>query len=64
MGDVIAVDAEKSSAAKSAYVKQHPKSQQWVEFGDFAMYQLEIIDVYMVAGFGAMGWIKPDQLKS
>lgn len=46
--------------AKESYLQRHPDAQQWASFGDFAFYRLVPIDLYLVAGFGAMGWIKPE----
>jgi putative heme iron utilization protein len=53
-GTVVEVEA---SAARDAYLAAHPDAAQWVEFGDFAVYRLEVSNVYYVAGFGEMGWV-------
>lgn len=44
-------------AMKPAYLAAHPSSEQWIDFGDFGMYRLNVEDVYVVAGFGKMGWV-------
>lgn len=56
-------DAHLKTVAKS-YLEAHPAAQQWISFGDFRFYQLAIVDIYFVAGFGDMGWIKPDAFQS
>ena len=63
LGDVEPVPDDEVSSAKSIYLAAHPEAEQWDSFGDFAMYEMQCVDVYIVAGFGAMGWIKPDELK-
>lgn len=64
IGTVSPVGDAHIEEAKSLYLNTHPKSEQWINFGDFAMYQLEPIDVYIVAGFGNMGWISPNDLNA
>ena len=59
MGNVKPVGSEKVKRLSAGYLERHPSSSQWVGFGDFEFYRLEIVDAYFVAGFGAMGWIKP-----
>lgn len=63
IGDIAPVSDEKCDEAKLLYVQKHPEAKQWAEFGDFAIYQMTIIDIYIVAGIGKMGWLKPEQLK-
>lgn len=60
IGKVLPVEPEEKSRreeAASQYLKAHPASAQWMSFGDFAFYRMEIIDSYIVAGFGTMGWV-------
>ena len=39
------------------YLKRHPQSEMWVDFGDFAFYRMDIAEPYYVGGFGVMGWV-------
>jgi putative heme iron utilization protein len=48
---------EDPSAARAEYLERHPNARAWVDFDDFAFYRMEVVDVYYVAGFGAMGWV-------
>ena len=64
IGTVTQIEDAQTEAAKSLYVNAHPQAQQWASFGDFAMYQLELVDIYIVAGFGNMGWVSPSDLES
>lgn len=49
-------EAEKEEVA-AIYLAAHPESRQWVSFGDFSFYRMTVKDVYLVAGFGVMGWV-------
>lgn len=42
---------------RERYLKLHPASSQWVDFGDFAFYRLNVKATYYVGGFGVMGWL-------
>jgi len=44
-------------AVRDAYLARHPNAAYWVEFRDFAFYRLTVEDVYIVGGFGSMGWV-------
>ena len=35
--------------------------QSWVDFDDFAFYAMSVVDLYYVAGFGAMGWVEASE---
>jgi putative heme iron utilization protein len=60
MGEVDAVPEPDLAAARAAYVKDHPESEQWLDFGDFQLYRLAVADVYYIGGFGEMGWVSKD----
>jgi heme iron utilization protein len=57
MGVVAEVPEHEAEQARRIYLKKHPEAEQWVEFGDFGFYRLEVTDVYYVGGFGRMGWV-------
>jgi heme iron utilization protein len=43
--------------ARDVYLKRYPDSKYWVDFDDFFFYQMNVLDVYYVGGFGVMGWV-------
>jgi putative heme iron utilization protein len=45
------------AAARAAYLARHPAAAAWADFGDFAFWRVEVEEAYLIAGFGAMGWI-------
>jgi putative heme iron utilization protein len=46
--------------ARTLYLARHPEATAWVEFGDFALWRVEVDEVYVVGGFGVMGWVTPE----
>jgi putative heme iron utilization protein len=46
-----------SAPVREDYLARHPNSSYWVDFKDFAFFQMAIVDVYFVGGFGVMGWV-------
>lgn len=57
LGAVTQVPEPEVEQAREAYLKVHPAAEQWVDFGDFAFYRMDVAEVYYVAGFGVMGWV-------
>ena len=59
IGDVKRIDDALVDQARELYLADHPDAAQWISFGDFRFYKMSIIDIYVVAGFGKAGWVKP-----
>lgn len=57
MGQVTRAGDDERDALKPRYLNAHPSAAQWFDFRDFAIYRLTVEDVYIVAGFGTMGWV-------
>ena len=57
LGDVQPVPDPELREARARYLARHREASQWVEFGDFGFYRMNIVDIYYVGGFGVMGWI-------
>lgn len=51
-------------AEREAYLSAHPHARTYVDFKDFAFYQLRPARVRVVAGFGRMGWVAGDEWSS
>ena len=64
IGEVTSIPDDEELQIQTDYLQRHPKSVQWIGFGDFAFYRLIPIDSYMVAGFGAMQWIDGEAYQS
>jgi putative heme iron utilization protein len=57
MGDIHPVLETELSAARNAFFARHPGAEPYMGFADFAVYRMEVMDVYYVGGFGMMGWV-------
>jgi putative heme iron utilization protein len=57
IGEVHRSDAATTAVLREPYLARHPNARYWVDFDDFAFYVMTVVDVYYVAGFGAMGWV-------
>lgn len=64
MGMLRKVDDGGDSAIRARYLDRHPQAAQWVDFGDFAFFRMDVADVYYVGGFGEMGWVGGGDFRS
>ncbi len=62
IGNLQKISDSDSESAKSDYLAAQPEAKQWAGFGDFAMFEFQPIEAYVVAGFGAMGWVASEDL--
>ncbi len=64
-GEVLPVaDEAEIASMREIYLAQHPEAKQWIDFGDFQFYKLQVANVYWVGGFGEMGWIPANLIVS
>ncbi len=47
-------------SVRANYLARYPDASYWVDFKDFAFFQMTVVDVYFVGGFGVMGWVPAD----
>ena len=64
MGSVAEVPDGDLAAVREGYLKRHPQSEMWVDFGDFAFYRMDVTEPYYVGGFGVMGWVTADDYRA
>lgn len=50
------------SSAVSAYLRRHPEAEMFANFADFAFYRLEIARAHLVAGFGRIVDLRPQDI--
>lgn len=60
VGKVEPVPDEEIETVRKSYLLRHPEANQWIEFGDFQLVRMSLIDIYLIAGFGMMGWVDVD----
>jgi putative heme iron utilization protein len=53
---------ESGSSASSAYLRRHPEAEMFAGFGDFAFYRIEIKRAHLVAGFGRIVDLGPQDV--
>jgi putative heme iron utilization protein len=49
-------------ATSAAYLRRHPEAQLYARFADFSFYRMEIGLAHLVAGFGRIVDLKPDEV--
>lgn len=64
MGSVAEVPDGDLAVVREGYLKRHPQSEIWMDFGDFAFYRMAITEPYYVGGFGVMGWVTADEYRA
>jgi hypothetical protein len=57
MGHARRIPERDVDVARDRYLARHERARYWVDFEDFALWRLEILDVYFVGGFAAMDWV-------
>jgi putative heme iron utilization protein len=45
---------------RQEYLARYENASYWVDFKDFAFFQMDVVEVYFVGGFGVMGWVSAD----
>jgi len=50
------------SSAASSYLRRHPEAEQYASFGDFAFYRMDIARAHLVAGFGRIVDLAPQDI--
>lgn len=51
-----------SDAARYRYLARNPEAEMYVDFGDFAFYKINVSEVHVVAGFGAIHTYAADEV--
>ena len=49
-------------ADQQRYVSRHPDAAQYIGFGDFRLYRVEVEKAHLVAGFGRIHWVDADAI--
>src|SRR5215475_11961018 len=49
-------------SSRSSYLRRHPEAEAFVNFADFAFYRIEIARAHLVAGFGRIVDLKPQDV--
>ncbi len=57
VGRVVPLPTAHVGSVRDDYLTRHENARHWVDFDDFSFYRMAVVDLYYVAGFGAMGWV-------
>jgi len=58
IGNAQIIPSSEEAEARSLYLERYANAKYWVDFEDFSFYQMDVLDVYYVGGFGVMGWVQ------
>ena len=50
------------SSVRSAYLRRHPEAEMFASFADFAFYRMDITRAHLVAGFGRIVDLRPQDI--
>ena len=64
LGVVEALPSQERSVAETAYVTRHPQAAEYLTLADFHLFVLRVSEARLIAGFGDMGWIGGDKLRT
>lgn len=62
MGTCAQCSEKSGSSVASAYLRRHPDAEMFANFGDFSYYRMEIARAHLVAGFGRIVDLKPQDV--
>jgi putative heme iron utilization protein len=62
MGTCAQCSKKPGSSVASAYLRRHPDAEMFANFGDFSYYRMEIARAHLVAGFGRIVDLKPQDV--
>lgn len=60
VGRVARATEESVAKVRELYLERNPSASYWVDFKDFAFFQMAVAEIYFVGGFGVMGWVEAD----
>lgn len=64
LGEVKKVPDSDNKYVRDIYLKVHEEAKDWVDFGDFSFYRMEVKDVYFIGGFGEIDWLDSKEIKN
>ena len=64
LGEARRISEAEVAEARRVYLPRHQNAHYWVDFDDFAFHRLEVVDVYYVGGFAAMGWVSAEEYRA
>jgi putative heme iron utilization protein len=60
LGTLAVVPDDETAAARDAHLAGNPHASYYMDYGDFALWRLEIASIRFVGGYGRMSWVSVD----
>jgi putative heme iron utilization protein len=64
LGSVEAIADDARAAAQARYVRCHPQAVEYFAMADFHLFVLRVGEARFIAGFGDMGWVGGERLRT
>ena len=61
---VMVKDEKEIARLRTAYLKKHPDSKIFIDFGDFNYFRMEISSIYYIGGFGDIEYVDLKEYKA
>ncbi len=61
-GKVTRLAREDDQSERATFLAVHPDAAMYADFGDFSFYRIDIHEAHLVAGFGRIETLTPEQL--
>lgn len=61
-GEALRLEREQDAAERAAFLECHPDAAMYADFGDFAIWKFELQTAHLVAGFGRIITLTPEDL--
>ena len=56
-GKAVKVSDKERDEIKKIYLKRHPEAEDFIDFGDFNFYRIELDAIQYIGGFGDINWV-------
>ncbi len=64
LGQIEPIADAEAEVARQHYLGRHPQATEYVRLRDFRLYVLRVREARFIGGFGDMGWIDAEALRS
>lgn len=64
VGDAQPIDGEKAEYILEQYVLRYPESDSYKQAHDFRIWQMDVVRVRYIGGFGKIFWLEPEEWQS
>lgn len=61
VGDAMSITGEKAEEILEQYVLRYPKAESYKQAHDFRIWQMDIVRVRYIGGFGKIFWLEPEE---